>query len=91
VKEGGVQVKTGYIFGILGLLALGAITLFSAAYTVAENEQVIITEFGRPVGGPVTQAGLHWRTPFVQTVHRFEKRLLEYNGDPDAGQEVHPH
>ena len=45
-----------------------------------ETEQVIITQFGRQVGAPVTEAGLHWKTPFIQTVNRIEKRILEWDG-----------
>jgi membrane protease subunit HflC len=55
--------------------------LASAVYTVSETEQVILTQFGRPVGGVVTSPGLHVKMPFVQTVHRFDKRWLEFDGD----------
>jgi membrane protease subunit HflC len=51
-----------------------------AFYTVRETEVVILTQFGAQVGEPVTQAGLHWKTPFVQDVHRIEKRVLEFDG-----------
>ncbi len=51
-----------------------------AFYTVRETEIVILTQFGAPVGDPVTEAGLHWKTPFVQDVHRIEKRVLEFDG-----------
>jgi membrane protease subunit HflC len=49
---------------------------------VDEGEQAIVTEFGRPVGD-VRPAGLHWKVPFIQSVHRFEKRILKWDGDPD--------
>ena len=49
-------------------------------FSLPETEQVIVTEFGKPVGGPVTLAGLHWRTPFVQAVNRIDKRILEWDG-----------
>jgi modulator of FtsH protease HflC len=55
--------------------------LVSAVYTVSETEQVILTQFGRPVGGVMTSPGLHMKMPFVQTVHRFDKRWLEFDGD----------
>lgn len=57
------------------------IVLGSGLYTVNETEQVIITQFGMPVGEPVTKAGLHWKTPFIQTVNRIEKRVLEWDGE----------
>lgn len=57
-----------------------AIVLGSSCYTVDQTEQVIITQFGMPVGEPVTDAGLHWKTPFIQKVNRIEKRVLEWDG-----------
>jgi len=58
-----------------------AIALFSSVYTLGETEQAILTQFGRPVGGVVDTPGLHVKLPVIQTVHRFEKRWLEYDGD----------
>lgn len=63
------------IVALFLLLVLGG-----AFYTVRETEVVILTQFGRPVGAPVTEPGLHWKTPFVQDVNRLEKRLLEFDG-----------
>lgn len=60
-----------------------AFTLFSAAYTVSETEQVIITQFGKPVGEPIGEAGLHFKLPFIQEVTRIEKRFLEWDGQPN--------
>ena len=55
----------------------------SMLYIVHEGEQVVITEFGRPVGQPITSAGLKIKTPFIQQVHRFDKRILEWDGSPN--------
>ena len=70
-----------------GILAIAAFVLLflvrSAAYTVTETEQVIITQFGRPVGEPVNTAGLHFKIPFIQEVTRIEKRILEWDGRPN--------
>lgn len=70
-----------------GFLAVAAaIAIFGCAYTVDEREQVVLTQFGRPVGGPINAtddasgAGLHFKLPFVQTANRFEKRILEWDG-----------
>lgn len=68
---------------ILVAALLATIVLFSAAYTVQETEQVIITQFGKPVGDPITDAGLHFKTPFIQDVHSIEKRILEWDGQPN--------
>lgn len=51
-----------------------------AVYTVHETEIAIVTQFGGRVGEPVREPGLHWKTPFVQEVHRLEKRVLEFDG-----------
>jgi len=55
----------------------------SMLYVVHEGEQVVITQFGKPIGQPITTAGLKAKTPFIQDVHRFEKRILEWDGSPD--------
>ncbi len=68
----------------LGGLVLIALLLASGTfYTVPEGQQAVILEFGRTVGDPVTQAGLHMKVPFIQEVKRFEKRLLVWDGDPN--------
>lgn len=58
-----------------------AIALLSSIYVVYEPDQVIITQFGRPVGGTVDTPGLHFKVPFVQKVNRFDKRFLEWDGE----------
>jgi len=68
---------------LIGAAVVVALLLFSSVYTLNETEQAILTQFGRPVGGVVSTAGLHAKVPLVQTVHRFEKRWLEYDGDPN--------
>jgi membrane protease subunit HflC len=74
-------VKAGAV--ALALVVLAALLVGSGCfYTLAETEQAIITEFGKPVGAPVVLAGLHWKTPFVQDVRRFEKRVLRWDGEP---------
>ena len=67
---------------IVVLVVLAFILLLTAAYTVSETEQVIITQFGKPVGQAVTNAGLHFRMPFIQDVNRIEKRVLRWDGRP---------
>jgi len=68
---------------LIAIFAVVAFLVFNAAYTVSETEQIIITQFGKPVGDPVTAAGLHFKTPFVQEVTRIEKRILEWDGYPN--------
>ena len=54
-----------------------------SVYTVSEINQAIITQFGEPVGEPVTEPGLHFKLPFIQTANMFEKRFLEWDGYPN--------
>ena len=65
---------------IIIIIIIGIPLAASRFYIVREGEQVIITEFGRPVGEPIVQAGLKIKTPFIQQVHRFDKRILEWDG-----------
>ena len=67
---------------IIVLLAI-VFLLDQATYTVSETEQVIITQFGDPVGDPVTSPGLHFRVPFIQRVNVFDNRFLEWDGNPN--------
>jgi membrane protease subunit HflC len=60
---------------------VAAFVLLNSFYVVNEYEQVILTQFGKPVGAPVSAPGLTIRVPFIQKIHRFEKRFLEWDGD----------
>jgi membrane protease subunit HflC len=62
-------------------VALLALLAWASIYTLGETEQAILTQFGRPVGGPIKAPGLHVKVPFIQVVHRLDKRWLEFNGD----------
>ncbi|MFT6955659.1 MAG: membrane protease subunit HflC [Halieaceae bacterium] len=64
------------------LLLLGILVLSSSLYTVDEVEQVIITQFGKPVGEPILSSGLKLKAPFIQDVNPIEKRILEWDGEP---------
>ena len=63
-------------------VALIAFVIYSAAYSVDETEQVVVTQFGRIVGQPKTDPGLKFKIPFIQTANYFNKNLLEWDGDP---------
>jgi len=81
MKEG----MLGTILGIFVVLVILVIAVFGsgALFIVDETKQVVITQFGKPVGQPISSAGLHFRTPFVQQAHYFEKRILNWDGDPN--------
>ena len=68
---------------LLALIVVAAIVSTGAFYVVREGEQVVITQFGKPVGEPVKDAGLNFKIPFIQAVNRFEKRLLNWDGSPN--------
>jgi modulator of FtsH protease HflC len=65
---------------LVGVVAL-VVTVASSLYTVSETEQVVITQFGRPIGVAVTEPGLKVKWPFVQDINVFDKRWLEWDGD----------
>ncbi len=68
-------------WGIVTAVLLLWIVLANSLYVVSEAEQVIITQFGKPVGDPIDAPGLKLKIPFVQTIHRFDRRFLEWDGD----------
>ena len=70
-------------WGVLAAGALAIIVLFSGfAFVVDETEQVVITQFGKPVGGAIKDAGIHFKIPFIQIANFFPKNLLEWDGEP---------
>ena len=73
--------KLYILWGVIVLFVI--IMLSNGFYSVGETQQVVITQFGEPVGGPIKEAGLHWKIPFIQTAHFFEKRILAWDGDPN--------
>jgi membrane protease subunit HflC len=70
------------IISIIALIVL-LILITQSAYIVKETEQVVITQFGKPVGEAVTKPGLKFKTPFIQKANYFEKRYMEWDGDPN--------
>lgn len=69
--------------GVISALALGvSLSIYNALYTVSEVQQVIITQFGKPIGEPVVDAGLKIKIPFIQETNTIDKRVLEWDGNP---------
>ncbi|MBI5521625.1 MAG: protease modulator HflC [Desulfarculus sp.] len=68
---------------ILPLAAILLVLAFSCFFTVQEGHQALVTQFGKPVGGPYSQAGLYFKIPMIQEVHLFDKRLLKWDGKPN--------
>jgi membrane protease subunit HflC len=67
---------------VLIVIAAGVLLAYSAAYVVDETEQILITQFGRVIGEPVTEPGLNFKLPFFQQTNSFPKNLLQWDGDP---------
>jgi membrane protease subunit HflC len=63
------------------LLFIVFLIIIDALYIVSETNQVIITQFGEPMGKAVTSPGLHIKVPFIQKANYFDKRWLEWDGD----------
>ena len=68
--------QTIFLIIVVGVVILG----FGSIYIINEAEQAVVTQFGKPVGGAVTDAGIHFKTPIIQTVIKFDKRILEWDG-----------
>ena len=65
-----------FLVVLIGVVIIG----FGSIYTINEAEQAVVTQFGKPVGGAVTDAGIHFKMPIIQTVIKFDKRILEWDG-----------
>lgn len=63
------------------IVILLVIVMADALYIVSETNQVVITQFGQPIGGTISEPGLHIKIPFVRKTNYFEKRWLEWDGD----------
>jgi len=59
------------------------VTVWDGFFILPEGQQAVVTQFGAPVGEPATEAGLHFKKPFIQSVRYFEKRILIWDGDPN--------
>jgi membrane protease subunit HflC len=73
---------TRSLVSVLGVALVALFMLQAAMFTVAENEQVLLTQFGR-IARSEQEPGLHWKSPFVQDIHTFDKRWLEWEGSPN--------
>jgi membrane protease subunit HflC len=69
--------------GIIVLVVVLVIGFFQCTFVVKETEQVVITQFGRPIGDAKTEPGIYFKVPFIQNANSFEKRYMEWNGDPN--------
>ena len=68
---------------VMVLLIIVLAAFLSSAYIVNEIEQVIITQFGKPVGNAIVTPGIHFKIPIIRKTHFFDKRFLEWDGAPN--------
>lgn len=68
---------------IIIVVVVIAIVGFSSIFILNETQQAIVTQFGKPVGGPRTEPGLNFKVPFIQKTQYFDKRYLKWDGDPN--------
>jgi modulator of FtsH protease HflC len=68
---------------LIGLAVIVVVTIWDGLYILPEGEQAVITQFGRPVGDAVSQAGLKFKMPFIQDVQYFDKKILIWDGEPN--------
>ena len=76
-----MQKAAGSFMSLLAIVAI--FVAYNAAYTIHETEQVLITQFGKPVGDPITKSGLHFKIPFIQEVNQIDNRFLAWDGKPN--------
>lgn len=70
-------------FFLTGLVLLGIVVIYDGFFILEEGTQAVITQFGAPVSGPKTTAGLHLKVPFIQHVNLFDKKIQIWDGDPN--------
>lgn len=68
---------------LVGSVLVGLVVFMQSAFVVSETEQIVITQFGKPVGKVITEPGLNFKIPFIQTVNSFDKRYMEWDGAPN--------
>ena len=78
------MIRGGILAAVIAVVLVLFLVLSGAFYIVDQTEQAIITQFGQPVGNPITEPGLHFKIPFAQSVNTLDKRFLEWDGAPVA-------
>jgi len=81
MKHPFLKTVSGFVLAIVVLA--GVLILMSASYFVDEAEQVVILQFGKPVGKPISEPGIHFKVPLIQDALRYDKRLIAWDGDPN--------
>jgi modulator of FtsH protease HflC len=71
------------IIGILAAIVVALILVFDSLFILDETQQAIVTQFGKPVGGPRMQPGLNFKAPVIHKTQYFDKRYLKWDGDPN--------
>src|ERR1700704_2456294 len=79
-RQGGRSNMSRLVTPLIILVVLVLLIVGGTFYQVDETEQVVVTQFGEPARAPITTPGLKVKSPFIQTIHRFDKRILEWDG-----------
>ena len=82
-SQGGHPVNKIFRIGLIGVAFAVVVGVWNSFFTLPEGVQAVVTQFGAPVGEPVVTPGLHLKTPFVQEVAYFDKKILIWDGDPN--------
>lgn len=75
-------------FIVVAIILIAVVVASGAFYVIDETRQVVITQLGEPIGEPITEAGLYFKLPFIQKANYFDKRLLQWDGDPNEIQTI---
>lgn len=73
--------KISIIIALVVVLAVLFIVIFGPLFVLNEGEQAVVVRFGKIVAVH-TEAGLKWRSPFVDTVIKYPKKLMSWDGEP---------
>ena len=60
---------------LIGAIVVALLVLSQTVFVVGERQQALITQFGKPVR-TIREPGLYVKVPVVQTLSRFERRIL---------------
>lgn len=74
--------KQGISSGLAMIVMAALVVLSQSLFVIREIDQAIVVQLGSPVGEAIRTPGLHWKLPFIQEVHIFDKRLLEFEQEP---------
>ncbi len=84
----GFMKRFGKLFALLVVVIVVAILAFGSFYTIKEQEQAVVTTFGK--AKTVSEAGLHFKIPLIQKVQKVDTTIqgLAIGYDMTTGQRI---